>query len=263
MTYSSRNSSQWSDRLHRRNQSMHRRHNNMDDRKSAQTLNGKTEALLFPFSSSLKPSTVSLPDSITLGSHKIPFSDSAKNLGFILDSNLSMKKHVIKICLAAYFELKHISSIRRVLSEDAAKTLPTSYILALTAWLLQLSQSSWVHLILSSNLCRKFKTLLQDSFSWHPATTTQHLSWKKNWIGFPFQNVLSIKYFNAVNGSGPAYLSELLLVYTPSRTLRYSSETRMLDKRKTHCVRNFSCFGPHIWNSFPQDLRHCSTLLSF
>ena len=55
----------------------------------------KTEALLFPYSSSLKPSTVPLPDSITLGSHNIPFSDSARNLGFILDSKLSMKKHII------------------------------------------------------------------------------------------------------------------------------------------------------------------------
>ena len=44
----------------------------------------KTEALLFPFLSSLKPSTVSLPDSITLGPHNIPFSDSARNLEFIL-----------------------------------------------------------------------------------------------------------------------------------------------------------------------------------
>ena len=60
----------------------------------------KTEALLFPFSSSLRPSTASLSDSITLGSHNIPFSDSARNLGesthVILNSNLSMKKHVIK-----------------------------------------------------------------------------------------------------------------------------------------------------------------------
>ena len=43
--------------------------------------------------------------------------------------------------------------------------------------------------------------------------------------------------FNAINGSGPAYLSELLHVYTPSRTLRSSSDTRMLKiqqyKRKT------------------------------
>ena len=89
----------------------------------------KTEALLFPFSSSLKP-TVPLPFSITLGSHNILFSDSARNLGFILDSKLSMKKHVIKICQTTYFKLKHISSVRRFLTEDAAKTLVTSYILS-------------------------------------------------------------------------------------------------------------------------------------
>ena len=63
--------------------------------------------------------------------------------------------------------------------------------------------------------------------------------------------------FSAVSGSGPAYLSELLHVYTPSRTLRSPSDTRMLEiqqyKRKTHGFRAFSCFGPHIWNSLPQD----------
>ena len=73
--------------------------------------------------------------------------------------------------------------------------------------------------------------------------------------------------FSAINGSGPAYLSELLHVYTPSHTLRSSSDTRMLEiqqyKCKTHSFRTFSCFEPHIWNSLPQDLRHCSTLSSF
>ena len=49
----------------------------------------RTEALLFPLSSSLKPSTVSLPDSITLGSHNIPpfsasvLTDSARNPAWI------------------------------------------------------------------------------------------------------------------------------------------------------------------------------------
>ena len=55
--------------------------------------------------------------------------------------------------------------------------------------------------------------------------------------------------FSAVNGSGPAYLSELLHVYTLSRTLRSSPDTRMLKiqqyKRKTHDLRTFSCFGIH------------------
>ena len=70
-----------------------------------------------------------------------------------------------------------------------------------------------------------------------------------------------------MNGSGPAYLSELLHVYTPSRTLRPSSDTHMLKiqqyKRKSHGFRAFSCFGPHSWNSLTQDLRHFSTLSSF
>jgi len=34
--------------------------------------------------------------------------------------------------------------------------------------------------------------------------------------------------FSAINGADPAYLSELLQVYTPSRTLHSSSNTRML-----------------------------------
>ena len=150
-------------------------------------LNDNKTELLFPLSSSFKPSTVSLPDSITLGSH-IPFSDSARNLGFILDSKLSMKKRVIKIRQTAYFELKRISSIRKFLTEDATKTLVTSYIL---------SRLDCCNCLLmgtpnSSNLSRKFRTLLQDLFSWQPVTTTQHLSWK-NCTGFPFQSVLSIK----------------------------------------------------------------------
>ena len=142
----------------------------------------KTEVLLFPFSSSLKPSIASLSDSITLGSHSIPFFDSARNCGFILDSKLSMKKHVKNICQTVYLELKRISSIRMFLTEDAPKTCYFLYHGLTTA-----TVSSCVHLILSSNLSRKFKTLLQD-----PAITTQHLSWK-NCTGFLFQIVLSIK----------------------------------------------------------------------
>ena len=79
----------------------------------------KTEALLF-----------FLPTRLLFCSHNIPFSYSAKNLVVILVSNLSMKKHVLKICQTAYLERKRISSLHRFLTEDATKTLVTSYILS-------------------------------------------------------------------------------------------------------------------------------------
>ena len=66
-------------------------------------------------------------------------------------------------------------------------------------------------------------------------------------------------YYNAITGSAPSYLSELLHLYSPSRFLRSSSDTRMLKiqrfNRKTHGFRTFSHFGPHIWNNLPQDIR--------
>ena len=78
---------------------------------------------------------------------------------------------------------------------------------------------------------------------------------------------LSPLCFHAINGSGPTYLFELLHIYTPSRTLCSSSDSRMLKiqqyKRKTHGIRTFTYFGPYVWNSLPQDIRQCSTLTSF
>ena len=97
-------------------------------------------------------------------------------------------------------------------------------------------------------------TLLLEKLHWLP-------------ISERIQYKVACMCFSAINGSGPADLSELLLVYTPSCTLCSSSDTRMLKihqyKCKTDGFRTFSCFGPHIWNSLLQGLRHYSTLSSF
>ena len=53
----------------------------------------KTEAILF--STPLSPCRC-LPSSIMVGTHEIVFPDKVRNLGFIFDSNLTMKPHVIK-----------------------------------------------------------------------------------------------------------------------------------------------------------------------
>ena len=87
---------------------------------------GKIEALLVATSSSDKD----LPASIQIGSSVVPFVKSVRNLGVILDSRLSMKEHINKVCQMAYWELGRISSIRQYLTEDAAKTLVVSLVLS-------------------------------------------------------------------------------------------------------------------------------------
>ena len=58
--------------------------------------------------------------------------------------------------------------------------------------------------------------------------------------------------YNSITGSAPSYLSELLQLYSPSRSPRSSSDARILKiqhfNRKTHSFRSFSYSNLHIWN---------------
>ena len=73
------------------------------------------------------------------------------------------------------------------------------------------------------------------------------------WVHFRTYSVACMVY-SAINSSDPAYLCELLHIYTLSRTLRSSSDTRKLKikqyKRKAFAL-SLALAGPHIWNSLP------------
>ena len=217
----------------------------------------KTEAILF--------STPSLswchclPSSIMVGTHEILFSDKVRNLRFIFDSNPSMKQHVIKICQTAYYELKHISSIRRYLTEDAAKQLVTSCVLSRLDYCNSLLMGTPNSVIQPMQKVQNTASRLILRAPGHQNCTPllQQLHWLQ--ISERIKYKTACMYYNAITGSAPSYLSELLHLYSPSRVLLSSSDTRMLKiqrfNRKTYGFRTFSHFGPHIWNNLPQDIR--------
>ena len=57
--------------------------------------NDKTEAIRFSLSSSIN-TTLSHPQTISLSNTDVEFSGTVRNLGFIFDSDLSVKQHIIK-----------------------------------------------------------------------------------------------------------------------------------------------------------------------
>ena len=71
-----------------------------------------------------------LPTSITIGNAQIPFKKSVKNLGFILDCNLTMNAHVSNIAQTCYFELRRLASICRFLTSTATATLVSAFVLS-------------------------------------------------------------------------------------------------------------------------------------
>ena len=139
-----------------------------------------------------------------------------------------MKQHVIKVCQTAYYELKRISSIRSYLTEDATKKLLTPCVLFRLDYCNSLLmgtpnsviQPMWkvqnvaVHLILRVPHHLHYTSLLQQ-LHWLP-------------ISERIKCRTACMSYNSIKSSAPSYLSELLQLYSPSRSLRSSSDTRIL-----------------------------------
>ena len=216
---------------------------NIDDRKSAQTERQQNRSSSLSFFIFLQtfhhfPPQIRLLLALTTSPSLI----LPGTFGFILNSKLSMKKHIIKSRQTAYFELKHFSLICRFLTKDAAKTL-------MAQWLLQPSPHGYTQFCHptspeNSKLCCK-----THSLGTPPPTLL---------LETPFQNVLSHLHVCQCWSCLPLWTATSLhsISYT-ALFFRYPHAENPAIQTETCGFHTFSCFGPHIWNSL-QD-RHCST----
>ena len=76
------------------------------------------------------PNTAPNPPSpsIRIGEDEITTSASARNLGMIFDTTLSLKPYIASVTKAAFFHLRRISCIRHFLTPEVTKTLVHSLI---------------------------------------------------------------------------------------------------------------------------------------
>ena len=72
--------------------------------------------------------------------------------------------------------------------------------------------------------------------------------------------------FRALHGLAPAYVSTLITPYEPRRALRSTGSALLCVPRhnlERYGRRSFSCAGPVLWNSLPEDMRLADSLNSF
>ena len=92
-------------------------------------LNDNKTELMLVTSKRTKP-LHNLPTSITIEYAQIPFKQSVKNLGYTLDSHLTMNAHVYNIARTCYFEPRRLASIRKFLTSTATVTLVSAFVLS-------------------------------------------------------------------------------------------------------------------------------------
>ncbi len=193
-------------------------------------------------------------------------SSTVKNLGVILDSNLSFEKHISNVTKTAFFHLRNIAKLRNMLPvSDAEKlfhafmTSRLDYCNALLGGCpassinkLQVVQNAAARVLTRSRKYDHITPILQ-SLHWLPIKF--HISYK----------ILLLAY-KALNGLAPAYLTSLLSRYNPSRSLRSQNSGLLVVPRiakSTKGGRAFSYLAPKLWNSLPDNVRGSDTLSLF
>ena len=170
----------------------------------------------------------------------------------------------VKSC---YFHLRCISQIRKYLTVEATSKLVVSLVLSRIDYcnsLLTDLPESTIHPLSKVQInAARLIFMKKKSDSITPLLNTLH------WL--PVAERVKYKTltlcYKSLNNSAPSYLSGCLKIYIPSRTLRFSSDTRLLiiprAKLSTFGSRAFSVSAPKLWNTLPLLLRQKLSLSSF
>ena len=202
---------------------------------------------------------------IQIANAKIQSAHSARNLGIFLDENMTMADQIKKICQSAYFQIRNINSIRKILSDDTASILVHALITSRldngNALLYGISNTLLDKLQRTQNAAARVlsKTRKYD----HITPTLIELHWLP--VRQRIQFKILLLTWKSLNGLAPSYISQLLTPYVPTRTLR-SSDKLLLKIPKTFSSygdRAFSSCAPKLWNSLPMDIRSCVSINAF
>jgi hypothetical protein len=87
----------------------------------------KTEVIWFGTKSSLKKME-NIDLTLHVGNEVIGSASSVRDLGVILDCELSMRKQISKVASVCYFHLRRLKTIRRVLGEKMTASLVTAFV---------------------------------------------------------------------------------------------------------------------------------------
>ena len=202
---------------------------------------------------------------ITIGNCEITKTAKVKNIGAILDSSLTMIPQVNATSKAGWFNLYQISKLKHFLSFDQIKIAVHSFVTSKldqnNSLLIGLPQTTLLKLRRVQHAAARL--LLQAKKSDHITPLLIKLHW------LPIEQRIKFKVllltYKSLNNQGPQYMQDMLIPYTPSRTLRSSAESLLHQpkSRTTYGDHAYSVAAPRLWNSIPCDIKNCASTFAF
>ena len=207
-------------------------------------------------------SKVNIPH-IQVGDSEIQPVSVVRNIGAELDETLSKRSHVNSLCNRAHFYLRIISKIRHLLDRRTTATLVHAYV---TSWLdngnallgglpqtmlskVQRVQNAAARLVCLTGRRERITPVLKEL---HSLPVRQRISFQ----------VLVLTH-QALHGTAPQYMTELLSRYQPTRSLR-SNDALLLTAPQSRLTSfwdgEFQHAAPRLWNGLPISLRSANNM---
>ena len=190
---------------------------------------------------------------LSLSNDILPVSFSARNLGFIFDSDMSFSDQINSVSKSCHFHIRDIRRIRRLLSLSTATALANSLVSS------KLDYCNSLYSGISQTNLNKLQRI-QNSLARVIANTSkyQHITptlKKLHWL--PIKQRIDYKTclltYKTLTNQQPTYLYNSLSFPSHFVSIR-SSDSLVLSipyVRSSLGKRAFSVIGPRLWNSLP------------
>ena len=227
----------------------------------------KTELIWFGTTSSLKK-IMDVSPVLNVGNDVIRPVSVVRDLGVLLDQELSMKQHINKITSSCFFQLRRLKQVRRILGPEITASLVSAFVTSrldyCNALLAGLPKSTIAPLQRVQNAAARLITGIR--YHDHVTPALQSLHWLP--VSFRITYKLCVLMHLVHIGCSPAYLSELVTATSelPSRRSLRSANTQQYEVPLTKLKfgeRSFSFAGPVAWNSLTPALHNLSNTHTF
>ncbi len=191
--------------------------------------------------------------------------NQVRNLGVILETDLSFSSHVKAVTKSAYYHLKNIARIRCFVSSQDLEKLVHAFITSRVDYcnglLTGLPKKTIRQLQLIQNAAARILTRTRRSE--HITPVLRSLHWLPVTFRIDFKVLLLV--YKSLNGLGPKYMADMLTEYKPNRPLR-SLGLSQLEIPRVHTKQgesDFSYYAARSWNQLPEEIGCAKTLATF
>ncbi len=220
----------------------------------------KTQIILF------RPNEKTDLSTVDLGSLSPYYSSEVKDLGFILDSDLRLNKQINYTVSASFYHLRRLAKVKPFLSRKSFEIIIHAFISSRLDYCNSLylwAACSQLFIVYNWSKMR-LPRLLTGSRRRNDITPILcSLHWLL--ISYRIQFKILLFVYKALNNLAPPYLSELIVVHNPARSLRSQTKHLLLVPRarlKCRGDRAFAVAGPKLWNNLPLSIRQLLRCLS-